>query len=88
MSGLTEVQRLHIIKNNGVIPTIKTGYMAAPCLTNDVDYSTFEKDPVERGNLWSAKRNHKKALKKAYGKDAHKHLNVPGKELPAVKFTF
>lgn len=63
------------------MPSIKCGHMAAPSLIVETDYSTFEKTPQERGELWAAKRNHRKALKKAYGKDANKYLNIPEKTL-------
>ena len=76
-------------KERGIIPAIKYGHMAAPALTQDIDYSTFEKTPQEQGKLFTMKRKHKQELKKHYGSKANKHLNIPSKSLPeTIRFTF
>lgn len=51
-----------------VMNKISFGHMAAPRVDVGlaVDYSVFKKDPLERGKIWKAKRDHKKAMRKAF----------------------
>ena len=77
------------MKSNSVIPSIKEGHMAAPALTMNVDYSTFEHSPLEAGKLHTMKRKNREERKKEYGPDANKYLNIQARSIgDSLHFTF
>jgi hypothetical protein len=53
-----------------------------------VDRSVFKQNKNDRVIGEKMKANHRLALQKAYGSEWKKHLNLPGRELPAAKITF
>lgn len=72
------------MRGDSLLPMIKDGHMAAPRLTEQIDYSVFQQTPKERGAAYTAKAQHKKELRQAYGTNWKKHLNVPEKKLGEV----
>lgn len=68
-------------KNDPLAPSIRNGFMIAPRLAIKINWDEFHQTPIERGAAYTAKVNHKEALRQAYGKDWKKHLNVPEKTL-------
>jgi hypothetical protein len=69
------------VKNDPLAPSIRNGYMIVPALAITVNRDEFHQTPIERGAAFTAKVNHKKELRQAYGKNWKKHLNVPEKKL-------
>jgi hypothetical protein len=72
------------MRGDSLLPMIKEGHMAAPCLTEHIDYSVFKQTPTERGAAYTAKAGHKRDLRQAYGDKWKKNLNVPEKKLGEV----
>jgi hypothetical protein len=74
---------------SGIVPCIKAGHMAAPALTTNVDYSTFEHSPEELGKLLTLKKKNREERKKEYGTNASKHLNIAARSIgESLHFTF
>lgn len=55
--------------------------LGAPVFTNPIDYTIFKKDAKEKDEMKLIKWQHKQDLKKAYGDNIGRYLNVPGKQL-------
>lgn len=69
------------VKNDPLAPSIRNGYMIAPRLAININRDEFHQTPIERGAAYTAKVNHKKELRQAYGANWKRHLNVPEKKL-------
>lgn len=74
---------LRIPKNDhiGIVPAIQNGYMAAPAIEFEIDYSVFKKSTAEKGYVKEIKSAHRAQLQAAYGPDWKNHLNIPSKTI-------
>jgi phosphopantothenate synthetase len=50
-----------------------------PGRVTHTDFSVFKQTKEMKGKIKAAKLNHKEGLKRAYGQQANKFLNIPGK---------
>jgi len=70
--------------SKGIIPAISEGYMGAPALYANTDYSVFEQSPKEKGKVLTAKLHHREELQRHYGRDWKNHLNIPSRSVGII----